>query len=241
MRNDFRNGQGISTVEQAWTAAAGAGAQIRVTLQPGMLSQQVTVTAARTSRRRRNAGKRHSAFLRRSTGDAGADAGRYAAAGAGIQFVPADEQPHGESDDAGSFTARTGSKRREPRAGAGGRNSAERSFRFVGVLGSRAGGRCGSSVEVAQEGASSLYGSEALGGVVQFLTRPAEPGGVNARSFVRKPEHAGDVAGGERRIGKWEAVGLRRSVPHRRLRAGAAARIREAWTPARFRSTAPVT
>lgn len=34
------------------------------------------------------------------------------------------------------------------------------------------------SVEIAQEGASSLYGSEAMAGVVQFLTRPAEPAGV---------------------------------------------------------------
>src|ERR1700723_465277 len=35
------------------------------------------------------------------------------------------------------------------------------------------------SVEIAQEGASSLYGSEALGGVVQFISRPAEPAGVS--------------------------------------------------------------
>jgi outer membrane receptor protein involved in Fe transport len=35
------------------------------------------------------------------------------------------------------------------------------------------------SVEIAQEGASSLYGSDALGGVVQILTRPAEPAGIS--------------------------------------------------------------
>jgi outer membrane receptor protein involved in Fe transport len=35
------------------------------------------------------------------------------------------------------------------------------------------------SIEVLQEGASSLYGSGALGGVVQFLTRPAEPAGLS--------------------------------------------------------------
>ena len=34
------------------------------------------------------------------------------------------------------------------------------------------------SVEIAQEGASSLYGSEAMAGVVQFFTRPPEPAGV---------------------------------------------------------------
>ena len=41
--------EGFQPVEQAWTAAAGAAAQISVTLQPGVLTQQVTVTAARTS------------------------------------------------------------------------------------------------------------------------------------------------------------------------------------------------
>lgn len=36
-----------------------------------------------------------------------------------------------------------------------------------------------SNVEVDQEGASSLYGSNALGGVVQVLTRPPQPAGVS--------------------------------------------------------------
>jgi outer membrane receptor protein involved in Fe transport len=35
------------------------------------------------------------------------------------------------------------------------------------------------TIEIAQEGASSLYGSEALGGVVQFISRPAEPAGIS--------------------------------------------------------------
>jgi outer membrane receptor protein involved in Fe transport len=35
------------------------------------------------------------------------------------------------------------------------------------------------NVEVIQEGASSLYGSEAMGGVVQFLSRPAQPAGIS--------------------------------------------------------------
>ncbi len=35
------------------------------------------------------------------------------------------------------------------------------------------------SVEIAQEGASSLYGSDALGGVVQILTRSTDPGGIS--------------------------------------------------------------
>ncbi|MGA8037509.1 MAG: TonB-dependent receptor [Candidatus Acidiferrales bacterium] len=35
------------------------------------------------------------------------------------------------------------------------------------------------SVEIAQEGASSLYGSDALGGVVQILTKPDNPAGLS--------------------------------------------------------------
>jgi outer membrane receptor protein involved in Fe transport len=34
-------------------------------------------------------------------------------------------------------------------------------------------------VEIAQEGSSSLYGSDALGGVIQVLTRPAEPAALS--------------------------------------------------------------
>ena len=36
-----------------------------------------------------------------------------------------------------------------------------------------------SSIEIAQEGSSSLYGSDALGGVVQVLTRQAQPAGLS--------------------------------------------------------------
>ena len=35
------------------------------------------------------------------------------------------------------------------------------------------------AVEIAQEGSSSLYGSDALGGVIQVLTRPAEPAALS--------------------------------------------------------------
>jgi outer membrane receptor protein involved in Fe transport len=39
-----------------------------------------------------------------------------------------------------------------------------------------------SSVEIAQEGSSSLYGSDALGGVVQILTKPTNPSGFTFES-----------------------------------------------------------
>ncbi len=63
-----------------------------------------------------------------------------------------------------------------------------------------------SSVEVAQEGASSLYGSEALGGVIQFLTRPASPDGISLETSYGN-QNTQDVslsAGGS--LGQWESV-----------------------------------
>jgi outer membrane receptor protein involved in Fe transport len=62
------------------------------------------------------------------------------------------------------------------------------------------------SVEVAQEGASSLYGSEALGGVVQFLTRPAEPGGVTVEASYGNQNTQDVSLAASGAIGKWEAV-----------------------------------
>jgi outer membrane receptor protein involved in Fe transport len=55
------------------------------------------------------------------------------------------------------------------------------------------------SVEIAQEGASSLYGSDALGGVVQILTKPANPGGLSIETSYgnqNTPEYS-MWAGGE--------------------------------------------
>jgi outer membrane receptor protein involved in Fe transport len=63
-----------------------------------------------------------------------------------------------------------------------------------------------SSIEVAQEGASSLYGSEALGGVVQILTRPATPAGISLETSYGN-QNTPDLslsAGGQK--GPWESI-----------------------------------
>jgi outer membrane receptor protein involved in Fe transport len=62
-----------------------------------------------------------------------------------------------------------------------------------------------STVEIAQEGASSLYGSDALGGVVQFISRPAEPAGISLETSYGN-QNTPDLslwAGGQK--GKWES------------------------------------
>ncbi len=62
------------------------------------------------------------------------------------------------------------------------------------------------SVEVDEEGASSLYGSEAMGGVVQFLTRQAEPAGVTVDASYgnRNTQDLSLSAGGSK--GKWYSM-----------------------------------
>src|SRR3984885_14466485 len=62
-----------------------------------------------------------------------------------------------------------------------------------------------SDVEISQEGGSSLYGSDALGGVVQFVSRPAEPSGI-ALDTSYGNQNTPDLslwAGGQK--GKWES------------------------------------
>ena len=63
-----------------------------------------------------------------------------------------------------------------------------------------------STVEVAQEGASSLYGSDALGGVVQFISRPAQPAGISIETSYGN-QNTPDLslwAGGQK--GRWEST-----------------------------------
>lgn len=62
------------------------------------------------------------------------------------------------------------------------------------------------SVEIAQQGASSLYGSEAMGGVLQFFTRPPQPAGltVDASYGSQNTQDLSLSAGGQ--LGKWYSM-----------------------------------
>ena len=62
------------------------------------------------------------------------------------------------------------------------------------------------SVEVAQEGASSLYGSEAMGGVVQFLTQPAKYGGVTLESSYGNQNTQDLSLAASGGIGRWQGT-----------------------------------
>lgn len=62
------------------------------------------------------------------------------------------------------------------------------------------------SAEVAQQGASSLYGSEAMGGVLQFFTRQPQPAGltVDASYGNQNTQDLSLSAGGQ--LGKWYSM-----------------------------------
>ncbi len=62
-----------------------------------------------------------------------------------------------------------------------------------------------SDVQISQEGGSSLYGSDALGGVVQFVSRPTQPGGIalDASYGNQTTPDLSLWAGGQK--GKWES------------------------------------
>lgn len=61
-------------------------------------------------------------------------------------------------------------------------------------------------IEIAQEGSSSLYGSDALGGVIQVLTRAAEPGGISLEtSYGNQNSPELSVWGGGQKNG-WEST-----------------------------------
>jgi outer membrane receptor protein involved in Fe transport len=62
-----------------------------------------------------------------------------------------------------------------------------------------------SDIEVAQEASSSLYGSDALGGVIQVLTRAPEPAGTLETSYGNQNSPELSVWGGAQKNG-WEST-----------------------------------
>src|SRR6202167_5341081 len=197
--------KGFQPVQQAWTAASGTPAQISLVLQPMSVNQQVTVTAARTAT---PLGASPVSDTQLSQDD--------------LEATPALTLDDTLRQVPGfSLFRRTSSRTANPTTlGVSlrglGANGASRALVLVDgiplndpfgswVYWDRVPEAEVSSVEVTQEGASSLYGSEALGGVVQFLTRPPEPGGVALEASYGNQstqEMSLAASGG---IGKWEA------------------------------------
>ena len=198
---------GFEPVKQSWTAIAGAVPQVSLVLQPLSVSQQVVVTAARTAT---------------PLGESPAST---------IQLTRHDLQqtPNLTLDDmlrqvpGFSLFRRSSSRIANPTTlgvslrglGSGSGPSRvlvlEDGIPLNDPFGSwiywdRVPNESVASVEVDEEGASSLYGSDALAGVVQFLTRRPNPDGISLETSYGN-QNTPDLslwAGGEK--GKWEST-----------------------------------
>jgi outer membrane receptor protein involved in Fe transport len=200
MAPDFKQAQ------QSWNAASGTAVQLKVVLQLASVNQQVLVTATRTS----------------------TPVGETPVSDIQLTSVNLQATPALTLDDAlrqvpgFSLFRRTSSRTANPTTlgvslrglGANGASRVlvlEDGIPLNDPFGSwvywdRVPDASVASVEVAQEGASSLYGSEALGGVIQFLTRPAQPAGISLETSYGN-QNTQDVslsAGGQ--LGRWESV-----------------------------------
>ena len=170
---------GLKQVQLPWNAASGVAVHLEIVLQLASINQQVLVTAARTST---PIGETPVSDIQLSS--------------ANLEATPALTLDDALRQIPGfSLFRRTSSRTANPTTlgvslrGLGANGASRVLVLEDGVplndpFGSwvywdRVPDASVSSVEVAQEGASSLYGSEALGGVIQFLTRPAQPASVS--------------------------------------------------------------
>lgn len=198
--------KGLARVEKPWNAAAGAPVHVELVLGPLPLAQQIVVTAARTET---PLGETPVSDIQLTRDQ--------------LQATPALTLDDALRQVPGfSLFRRSSSRTANPSTlgvslrGLGGTATSRVLVLEDGIplndpFGSwvywdRVPRELVSSVEVAQEGASSLYGTSALGGVVQFLTRPAQPAGISLETSYGN-QNTPDLslsAGGEK--GGWEST-----------------------------------
>ena len=168
------SGEGFSTVRQSWSAGTTSIVSLEIILQPASASEQVTVSAARTELR---LSETPGSTILLSTSDF--------AATPGVRVDDVLRQVPGfslfrRSDSRTANASNQGVSLR----GLGGTASSralvlEDGLPLVDAFGGwvywdRVPRAALSNVEVFRGGASNLYGSDALGGVVQFITRQPE-------------------------------------------------------------------
>jgi outer membrane receptor protein involved in Fe transport len=194
-------------VQQNWSAASLSPAHIDVVLNPSPLNQQIVVTAARTAT---PLGETPVSDIQLSRDD--------------LQATPALTLDDSLRQIPGfSLFRRSSSRVANPTTmgvslrGLGSGSGTSRALVLedgiplndpfgAWIYWDRVPSESISSVEVAEEGASSLYGSDALGGVIQFLTRPAQPSGISIETSYgnQNTPNLSLWAGGEK--GGWESA-----------------------------------
>jgi outer membrane receptor protein involved in Fe transport len=196
----------MKTVRRSWSSASGAPVQVEVVLEPLSLTQRIMVTATRSET---PLGQTPISDIELTKED--------------LRATPALTVDDALRQVPGfSLFRRTSSRTANPSTlgvslrGLGGTATSRALVLEDGIplndpFGSwvywdRVPRESVSSVEVAQEGASSLYGTSALSGVVQFLTRPANQGGVSLETSYgnQNTPNLSLWAGGEK--GGWEST-----------------------------------
>ncbi len=198
--------KGLKPVETAWNIAAGAPAHVEVVLEPLPLAQQIVVTAARTETRLSDSPVSTLQVTRddlRATPSLTLDDA--------LRQIPAFGFFRRTSGRTAVLGTHSVSLRGLGATSAGRTLVLEDGIPLNDPFSSsdywdRVPAESVASVEVAQEGASSLYGSDALGGVVQLRTRPAHPSGLSLETSYGN-QNTPDLslwAGGQ--AGRWEAT-----------------------------------
>jgi outer membrane receptor protein involved in Fe transport len=198
--------QGFAVATQPWTAAADMRVHLEITLVPATINQQVQVTANRAATLLADVPVSDVELTREDLQDTPA-----LTLDDDLRQVPGFSLFRRSSSRTANPTTQGVSLRGL------GANGASRALiledgiplndPFGGwVYWDRVPAESVSSVEIAQEGASSLYGSDALGGVVQFISRPAEPAGISLETSYGN-QNTPDLslwAGGQK--GQWEST-----------------------------------
>jgi outer membrane receptor protein involved in Fe transport len=200
------NARGFDPLEKTWTAATGNAARLEITLAPSAVNQSVIVTATRSK-----------TFL------SDVPLSDIQLTRTDVQAIPALTLDDSLRQIPGfSLFRRSSSRTANPTAqgislrglGASGSSRAlvlEDGIPLNDPFGAwvywdRVPRESISDIEIAQEGSSSLYGSDALGGVVQVLTRPAEPAGFSLEtSYGNQNSPELSVWGGAQKNG-WEST-----------------------------------
>lgn len=197
---------GMKEMQQAWNAASEESVHLVIVLEPAGVNQQVLVTAARTSI---PIGQTPMSDIELSNAD--------------LQATPALTLDDALRQVPGFSLFRRNSSRTANPTTLGvslrglGANGASRVLVLedgvplndpfgAWVYWDRVPDTSVSSVEVAQEGASSLYGSEALGGVIQFFTRPASPAGISLETSYGSQNTQDVSLSAGAKLGQWASV-----------------------------------
>jgi outer membrane receptor protein involved in Fe transport len=200
------NARGFDPLEKAWSATTGNPAPLEITLVPSAVNQSIIVTATRSQTLLSDVPLSDIQLTR-----------------AEVQAIPALTLDDTLRQVPGfSLFRRSSSRTANPTAqgvslrglGASGSSRAlvlEDGIPLNDPFGAwvywdRVPRESISDIEIAQEGSSSLYGSDALGGVIQVLKRPPEPAGISLEtSYGNQNSPELSLWGGAQKNG-WETT-----------------------------------